>query len=67
MSVMGSSKSTLKEIPGRLDPLGSPGEGWIIVQDVCGAEGRPGHHLVVRPEHPLGGGTTMEGSGGICS
>lgn len=66
MSVVGSPPTALEETPGRLDPLGSPGEGGVVMEGVCHAGARPGHHLVAGPEHPLGGGATVGGSGGTC-
>lgn len=62
VSVVGSSQTALEETPGRLDPLGPPRQGRVVVEDVPGAGEGP--HVVVRPEHPVGGGETTVGEGG---
>lgn len=49
-----------------MDPPGPPGQSWVVVKGVCGAGARASHDLIPRPEHPLGGGATMRGRGGIC-
>lgn len=71
VSVVGSSQTALKETPGRLDPLGPPRQGRVVVEDVSGAG--EGHCVVMCPEHPLkagapvgGGGTTVGEGGGTC-
>lgn len=50
-------------LPGRLDPLGSPGEGGAVREGVGAADARAGHQLVACSEHSRGGGATVAHSG----
>lgn len=57
-SVLGGPQAALQQAPGRLDPLGPPGEGGAIVRCVGVGSALARHYLIAGPQLSRRGGAT---------